>query len=126
MKVSVWFFYLFFTGNICDTDKRPQKKNHPENIDIKSFFQSNFPKPTLDLCRMFKVKFYCICLFYFVFSYHFQDGAEVKTSKDLRIYAMGRKRFLQIMKCQVSDSGMYTCDAGDAATSCTVEVYGTV
>lgn len=26
MKVSVWFFYLFFTGNICDTDKRPQKK----------------------------------------------------------------------------------------------------
>lgn len=75
---------------------------------------------------MFKVKFYCICLFYFVFSYHFQDRAEVKTSKDLRIYAMGRKRFLQIMKCQVSDSGMYTCDAGDAATSCTVEVYGTV
>uniref|UniRef100_A0AAX7TCK0 Obscurin like cytoskeletal adaptor 1b n=1 Tax=Astatotilapia calliptera TaxID=8154 RepID=A0AAX7TCK0_ASTCA len=55
-----------------------------------------------------------------------KDGAEVKTSKDLRIYAMGRKRFLQIMKCQVSDSGMYTCDAGDAATSCTVEVYGTV
>ncbi|XP_004559243.3 obscurin isoform X12 [Maylandia zebra] len=52
-----------------------------------------------------------------------KDGAEVKTSKDLRIYAMGRKRFLQIMKCQVSDSGMYTCDAGDAATSCTVEVY---
>uniref|UniRef100_A0A668UB21 Obscurin-like protein 1 n=1 Tax=Oreochromis aureus TaxID=47969 RepID=A0A668UB21_OREAU len=55
-----------------------------------------------------------------------KDGAEVKTSKDLRIYAMGRKRFLQIMKCQVSDSGVYTCDAGDAATSCTVEVYGTV
>ncbi|XP_039883565.1 obscurin-like protein 1 isoform X11 [Simochromis diagramma] len=52
-----------------------------------------------------------------------KDAAEVKTSKDLRIYAMGRKRFLQIMKCQVSDSGMYTCDAGDAATSCTVEVY---
>ncbi|CAI5656777.1 unnamed protein product [Oreochromis niloticus] len=52
-----------------------------------------------------------------------KDGAEVKTSKDLRIYAMGRKRFLQIMKCQVSDSGVYTCDAGDAATSCTVEVY---
>ncbi|XP_030613192.1 obscurin-like protein 1 [Archocentrus centrarchus] len=52
-----------------------------------------------------------------------KDGAEVKPSKDLRIYAMGRKRFLQIMKGHVSDSAMYTCDAGDAATSCTVEVY---
>lgn len=54
----------------------------------------------------------------------FQDGVEVKPGKDLRIYAMGRKRFLQIMKCHVSDSGVYTCDAGDATTSCTVEVYG--
>ncbi|XP_053185183.1 obscurin-like protein 1 [Scomber japonicus] len=52
-----------------------------------------------------------------------KDGVELKAGKDLRIYAMGRKRFLQIMKCQVSDSGMYTCDAGDATTSCTVEVY---
>ncbi|XP_035810958.2 obscurin-like protein 1 isoform X12 [Amphiprion ocellaris] len=52
-----------------------------------------------------------------------KDGTEVKPSKDLRIYAMGRKRFLQIMKCQVSDSGMYSCDAGDAMTSCSVEVY---
>ncbi|KAM9710754.1 obscurin isoform 10-T10 [Menidia menidia] len=52
-----------------------------------------------------------------------KDGAEVKPSKDLRIYAMGRKRFLQIMKCHVSDSGLYTCDAGEASTSCTVEVY---
>ncbi|XP_024142928.1 obscurin-like protein 1 [Oryzias melastigma] len=52
-----------------------------------------------------------------------KDGAEVKPSKDLRIYAMGRKRFLQIMRCHVTDSGLYTCDAGDASTSCTVEVY---
>ncbi|CAJ1078774.1 obscurin-like isoform X15 [Xyrichtys novacula] len=52
-----------------------------------------------------------------------KNGAEVKPSKDLRIYAMGRKRFLQIMRCNVSDSGMYTCDAGDITTSCTVEVY---
>ncbi|XP_044072901.1 obscurin-like protein 1 isoform X10 [Siniperca chuatsi] len=52
-----------------------------------------------------------------------KNGVEVKPGKDLRIYAMGRKRFLQIMKCHVSDSGMYTCDAGDATTSCTVEVY---
>ncbi|XP_035860409.1 obscurin-like protein 1 isoform X8 [Sander lucioperca] len=52
-----------------------------------------------------------------------KNGVELKPSKDLRIYAMGRKRFLQIMKCHVSDSGMYTCDVGDATTSCTVEVY---
>ncbi|KAM3862349.1 obscurin-like protein 1 [Diretmus argenteus] len=51
------------------------------------------------------------------------NGVELKPGKDLRIYAMGRKRFLQIMKCRVSDSGTYTCDAGDATTSCTVEVY---
>lgn len=55
-----------------------------------------------------------------------QNGTEMKPGKDLRIYAMGRKRFLQIMKCRVSDSGIYTCDAGDAVTSCTVEVYGKV
>ncbi|XP_074550831.1 obscurin-like protein 1 [Halichoeres trimaculatus] len=52
-----------------------------------------------------------------------KNGVEVKPTKDLRIYAMGRKRFLQIMKCNVSDSGIYVCDAGDVTTSCTVEVY---
>ncbi|XP_065818088.1 obscurin isoform X1 [Labrus bergylta] len=52
-----------------------------------------------------------------------KNGVEVKPGKDLRIYAMGRKRFLQVMKCNVSDSGVYTCDAGDVTTSCTVEVY---
>ncbi|KAM4608671.1 obscurin-like protein 1 [Polymixia lowei] len=51
------------------------------------------------------------------------NGVEVKPGKELRIYAMGRKRFLQITKCEVSDSGMYTCDAGEITTSCTVEVY---
>ncbi|KAF3842845.1 hypothetical protein F7725_001694 [Dissostichus mawsoni] len=51
------------------------------------------------------------------------NGVELKPGKELRIYSMGRKRFLQIMKCHVSDSGIYTCDAGDATTSCTVEVY---
>ncbi|XP_076016628.1 obscurin-like protein 1 [Genypterus blacodes] len=52
-----------------------------------------------------------------------KNGVEVKPSKELRIYGMGRKRFLQIMKCQVSDSGLYTCDAGVVTTSCNVEVY---
>lgn len=61
-----------------------------------------------------------------LFFYPIQNGAEVKPGKDLRIYAMGRKRFLQILKCHVNDSGVYTCDAGDATTSCTVEVYGKI
>ncbi|KAM6955923.1 obscurin isoform 1-T1 [Lycodopsis pacificus] len=52
-----------------------------------------------------------------------KNGVEVKPGKDLRIYSMGRKRFLQILKCNVSDSGIYACDAGDVTTSCTVEVY---
>ncbi|KAI4805218.1 hypothetical protein KUCAC02_009844 [Chaenocephalus aceratus] len=52
-----------------------------------------------------------------------KNGVELKPGKELRIYSMGRKRFLQIMKCHVSDSGIYTCDAGDATTSCIVEVY---
>ncbi|KAM3607075.1 uncharacterized protein V6R79_001471 [Siganus canaliculatus] len=52
-----------------------------------------------------------------------KNGLELKPGKELRIYAMGRKRFLQIMKCRVFDSGVYSCDAGDTATSCTVEVY---
>ncbi|XP_072301444.1 obscurin-like protein 1 isoform X8 [Eucyclogobius newberryi] len=52
-----------------------------------------------------------------------KNGVEVKPSKELRIYAMGRKRFLQVLKCRLSDSGVYTCDAGDASTSCSVEVY---
>uniref|UniRef100_A0A3Q2XJI3 Obscurin-like protein 1 n=1 Tax=Hippocampus comes TaxID=109280 RepID=A0A3Q2XJI3_HIPCM len=52
-----------------------------------------------------------------------QNGSEVKPGKNVRIYAIGSKRFLQISKCLVSDSGMYTCDAGQVATSGTVEVY---
>ncbi|XP_051937934.1 obscurin isoform X6 [Hippocampus zosterae] len=52
-----------------------------------------------------------------------KNGSEVKPGKNVRIYAIGSKRFLQISKCLVSDSGMYTCDAGQVATSGTVEVY---
>lgn len=62
------------------------------------------------------------CFFFFV--HPSQDGSEVKQGKNVRIHAIGSKRFLQISKCLVSDSGMYTCDAGQVATSGTVEVYG--
>uniref|UniRef100_A0A4W5K8R0 Ig-like domain-containing protein n=1 Tax=Hucho hucho TaxID=62062 RepID=A0A4W5K8R0_9TELE len=36
---------------------------------------------------------------------------------------MGRKHYFRILKCEVSDSGTYTCDAGDSSTSCNIEVY---
>ncbi|CDQ69529.1 unnamed protein product [Oncorhynchus mykiss] len=52
-----------------------------------------------------------------------KNGIEVKPRKDLRIYAMGRKHYFQILKCEVSDSGTYSCDAGDSSTSCNIAVY---
>ncbi|KAL2081273.1 hypothetical protein ACEWY4_023126 [Coilia grayii] len=52
-----------------------------------------------------------------------KDGVELKPGKNHRIYSMGRKRFLQILRCEMEDSGVYMCDAGDTSTSCTLEVY---
>ncbi|XP_053352236.1 obscurin-like protein 1 [Clarias gariepinus] len=52
-----------------------------------------------------------------------KNGEELKPGKNHRIYSMGRKCFLQILRCGLGDSGVYVCDAGDATTSCSVEVY---
>ncbi|XP_058247681.1 obscurin-like protein 1 isoform X3 [Hemibagrus wyckioides] len=52
-----------------------------------------------------------------------KNGEELKPGKNHRIYSMGRKCFLQIVRCELGDSGLYVCDAGDATTSCSVEVY---
>ncbi|XP_030643506.1 obscurin-like protein 1 [Chanos chanos] len=52
-----------------------------------------------------------------------KTGVELKPGKNHRIYSMGRKRFLQILKSELVDSGLYMCDAGDSKTSCSVEVY---
>ncbi|XP_048094814.1 obscurin-like protein 1 isoform X1 [Alosa alosa] len=52
-----------------------------------------------------------------------KDGVELKPGKNHRIYSMGRKRFLQILRCEMDDSGVYMCDAGDTSTSCSLEVY---
>lgn len=54
----------------------------------------------------------------------FQNGADLKPGKNCRIYSMGRKRFCQILQCSLADSGTYTCDAGEAETSCSLVVYG--
>lgn len=54
----------------------------------------------------------------------FQNGVDLKPGKNCRIYSMGRKRFCQILQCSLADSGTYTCDAGEAETSCSLVVYG--
>ncbi|TRY96058.1 hypothetical protein DNTS_017223 [Danionella cerebrum] len=52
-----------------------------------------------------------------------KNGTLLKPGQKQRIYSMGRKCFLQILKSEMGDSGLYACDAGDAATSCLVEIY---
>ncbi|XP_073701466.1 obscurin-like protein 1 [Garra rufa] len=52
-----------------------------------------------------------------------KNDVQLKPGKNHRIYSMGRKCFLQILKCEPGDSGLYVCDAGDASTSCSVDIY---
>ncbi|XP_016305526.1 obscurin-like protein 1 [Sinocyclocheilus anshuiensis] len=52
-----------------------------------------------------------------------KNEVQLKPGKNHRIYLMGRKCFLQILKCELGDSGLYVCDAGDATTSCSVDIY---
>lgn len=53
-----------------------------------------------------------------------QGETELKPDKSRRIYSMGRKRFLQILESNLSDSGCYTCEIGDLSTSCDLNIYG--
>ncbi|XP_050974238.1 obscurin isoform X14 [Labeo rohita] len=52
-----------------------------------------------------------------------KNNVQLKPGKNHRVYSMGRKCFLQILKCELGDSGLYVCDAGDARTSCSVDIY---
>ncbi|XP_077072037.1 obscurin isoform X11 [Siphateles boraxobius] len=52
-----------------------------------------------------------------------KNEVQLKPGPNHRIYTMGRKSFLQILKCELGDSGSYVCDAGEATTSCSVEIY---
>ncbi|XP_048050392.1 obscurin isoform X14 [Megalobrama amblycephala] len=52
-----------------------------------------------------------------------KNEVQLKPGKNHRIYSMGRKCFLHILKCELGDSGLYACDAGEAKTSCSVEIY---
>ncbi|XP_038646092.1 obscurin-like protein 1a isoform X3 [Scyliorhinus canicula] len=53
----------------------------------------------------------------------YKDDLEMKPSKNVRIYSMGRKRFAHLGKCGVQDSGKYTCDSGESNTSGMLEIY---
>lgn len=81
---------------------------------------------TNPLCTLYiyTVYYTVLCIFTLSFWFDWQNGLELKSTKALRIYSMGRKRCLQIMESSISDSGVYTCDMGDLNSSCHLEVYG--
>ncbi|XP_035379631.1 obscurin isoform X11 [Electrophorus electricus] len=105
--------YMFSADN-ARSSARLSVKETPVSI-LKRLENSSFPEGTgvaleCELSRHVDVKWT-------------KNGLELKPGKNYRIYSMGRKRFLQIVKCELGDSGVYVCDAGDAITSCSVEIY---
>lgn len=54
-----------------------------------------------------------------------QDGQELRPGPNCRIYSAGRRRILQLSRCELTDAGSYTCDAGDCRASAMLHVQGT-
>ncbi|XP_071603682.1 obscurin-like protein 1 isoform X2 [Heliangelus exortis] len=52
----------------------------------------------------------------------FKDGQELRPGPNCRIYSAGRRRVLQLSRCEMADAGTYTCDAGDCQASATLHV----
>ncbi|NWT63812.1 OBSL1 protein, partial [Prunella himalayana] len=52
----------------------------------------------------------------------FKDGQELRPGPNCRIYSAGRRRILQLSRCELADAGSYTCDAGDCQASATLHV----
>ncbi|NWY59432.1 OBSL1 protein, partial [Chionis minor] len=52
----------------------------------------------------------------------FKDGQELRPGPHCRIYAAGRRRVLQLSRCELANAGVYTCDAGDCRASATLHV----
>ncbi|NXJ59862.1 OBSL1 protein, partial [Rostratula benghalensis] len=52
----------------------------------------------------------------------FKDGQELRPGPHCRIYSAGRRRVLQLSRCELGDAGTYTCDAGDCRASATLHV----
>ncbi|NXC26593.1 OBSL1 protein, partial [Campylorhamphus procurvoides] len=52
----------------------------------------------------------------------FKDGQELRPGPNCRIYSAGRRRILQLSRCELADAGRYTCDAGDCQASAVLHV----
>ncbi|NXN44776.1 OBSL1 protein, partial [Rhinoptilus africanus] len=52
----------------------------------------------------------------------FKDGQELRPGPHCRIYSAGRRRLLQLSRCELADAGTYTCDVGDCRASATLHV----
>ncbi|NXL42925.1 OBSL1 protein, partial [Podilymbus podiceps] len=52
----------------------------------------------------------------------FKDGQELRPGPNCRIYSAGRRRVLQLSRCELADAGVYTCDAGNCQASATLHV----
>ncbi|XP_075286814.1 obscurin-like protein 1 isoform X3 [Opisthocomus hoazin] len=52
----------------------------------------------------------------------FKDGQELWPGPNCRFYSAGRRRVLQLSRCEPADAGVYTCDAGDCRASATLHV----
>ncbi|XP_071291184.1 obscurin-like protein 1 [Agelaius tricolor] len=52
----------------------------------------------------------------------FKDGQELRPGPNCRIYSAGRRRILQLSRCELTDTGSYTCDAGDCRASAMLHV----
>ncbi|NXB74593.1 OBSL1 protein, partial [Donacobius atricapilla] len=52
----------------------------------------------------------------------FKDGQELRPGPNCRIYSAGRRRILQLSRCELTDIGSYTCDAGDCQASAMLHV----
>ncbi|NXE07330.1 OBSL1 protein, partial [Lophotis ruficrista] len=52
----------------------------------------------------------------------FKDGQELRPGPNCRIYSAGRRRVLQLSRCELADAGVYTCDTGDCRASATLHV----
>ncbi|NXO81206.1 OBSL1 protein, partial [Sitta europaea] len=52
----------------------------------------------------------------------FKDGQELRPGPNCRIYSAGRRRILQLSRCELTDAGSYTCNAGDCQASAMLHV----
>ncbi|XP_074685032.1 obscurin-like protein 1 isoform X1 [Strix aluco] len=52
----------------------------------------------------------------------FKDGQELRPGPNCRIYSAGRRRVLQLSRCEMADAGIYTCDAVDCRASAMLHV----